>query len=123
MGDESYIRDLEEMAEWLVAEQLDLLAQVEAQLRAVHHTMRRVEKLRNAKHRRTGPQLSEDQRRAVLAGLAQELAELDAQVTTQGTCCHAMLVTVAKMQQRMAEIRQASAKAQEGTDAPQADLP
>lgn len=40
--------DLEQMAEWLALEQIDLLAQVEAQVRFVHHTMRRIEKLRAA---------------------------------------------------------------------------
>ena len=44
---------LEMDAEFLVLDQLDLLAQVEAQLRAVHHTMRR---MRNC----AGPTIASD---------------------------------------------------------------
>ena len=97
-------RELEEMAEWLALEQLDLLAQVEAQLRAVHHTMRGIEKLRGAK-KRIGPELSNGERGSVLQGLADEMAHLDEQLTTQAVCCHAMLATVMKMQKRVEAIK------------------
>ena len=50
MGNQPQRRVLEDMAEWLAVEQLDLLAQVEAQVRAVHHTMRSIEKLRGGRH-------------------------------------------------------------------------
>jgi hypothetical protein len=93
-------QELEALAEWLALEQLDLLAQVEAQLRAVHHTMRGIEKLRGAK-KRIGPELSNGERGSVLQGLADEMAHLDEQLTTQAGCCHAMLATVMKMQKRV----------------------
>ena len=53
------------MAEWLALEQLDLLAQVEAQVRSVHHTMRAIEKLRGGEHH-VGPELSNGERGTVL---------------------------------------------------------
>jgi hypothetical protein len=88
-------------AEFLVLEQLDLLAQVEAQLRAVHHTMRRIEKLRNPKHR-VGPELSDGVRSDTLAGLAAELEALESHLATQHSCCHEMLNTVERMRNRLA---------------------
>jgi ribosomal 50S subunit-associated protein YjgA (DUF615 family) len=91
-------------AEFLVLEQLDLLAQVEAQLRAVHHTMRRIEKLRAAKHR-VGPELSEGLRRETLHGLTAELEALDAQLATQHSCCHEMLHTVERMRHRLTSVK------------------
>lgn len=97
-------RRLEDLADWLAVEQLDLLAQVEAQLRAVHHTLRSIEKLRGGKHH-VGPQLSNGERSSVLGGLATEVAELDEQITAQAGCCHAMLATVQKMQKQMDEMK------------------
>lgn len=105
MGSQPTRRDLEEMAEWLALEQLDLLAQVEAQLRAVNHTMRAVEKLRGGEHH-VGPELSNGERTSVLGGLADEMGSIDEQITAQAACCHAMLDTVQNMQQRMDAIRQ-----------------
>jgi hypothetical protein len=53
-------------ADMLAVYQVDLLAQVERQVRAVHHTMRHIEKLRSARTR-VGPELSNGQRDEVLA--------------------------------------------------------
>jgi len=88
-------------AEFLVLEQLDLLAQVESQLRAVHHTMRRIEKLRTAKHR-VGPELSDGVRGDTLEGLSAELEALDSHLASQHSCCLHMLNTVDKMRNRLA---------------------
>ena len=93
------------MAEWLALEQLDLLAQVEAQLRSVHRTMRAIEKLRGGEHH-VGPELSNGERGTVLSRLADEVAVLEEQLSAQRGCCHAMLATVEKMQKRLAESRQ-----------------
>jgi hypothetical protein len=101
-------------AEFLVLEQLDLLAQVEAQLRAVHHTMRRIEKLRNPKQR-VGPELSDGVRGDMLAGLAAELEALDSNLATQHSCCHEMLSTVERMRNRLALAK--------GQTAPTRDMP
>ncbi len=98
-------RDLELMAEWLALEQLDLLAQVEAQLRSVHRTMRAIEKLRGGEHH-VGPELSNGERGTVLTGLADEVGVLEEQLSAQEGCCHAMMDTVDKMQKRLAESRQ-----------------
>jgi hypothetical protein len=91
-------------AEFLVLDQLDLLAQVEAQLRAVHHTMRRIEKLRGAKHR-VGPELPDKLRQDTLHGLTAELEALDAHFATQHECSRHMLTTVERMRQRLASVK------------------
>ncbi|MDQ3349616.1 MAG: hypothetical protein M3545_16845 [Acidobacteriota bacterium] len=97
-------RILEEMAERLALEQIDLLAQVEAQVRSVRHTMRRIEKLRAARHR-VGPELSGSERGTVLRALSGEVKELDEQLNTQASCCQAMATTVEKMQARSREMQ------------------
>ena len=91
-------------AEFLVLDQLDLLAQVEAQLRAVNHTMRAIEKLRGGKHR-VGPELSAGARADTLQQLDAELEELDAQLVTQHSSCQHMLQTVEKMRHRLASVK------------------
>jgi uncharacterized coiled-coil protein SlyX len=116
MADESRaagVRALEEDAELLVLDQLDMLAQVEAQLRAVHHTMRRIEKLRAAKHRRNTPEPSNGERSDALAGLAEELRALDEHLTQQHACGREMQVTVERMHQRLKGLRGAVARAPE----------
>jgi len=69
----------ESEAELLVNYQLDLIAQLESQLRAIHHTMRHLEKLRGAKHR-VGPNLSNLQRADTLLHLSEDLTGLDGQL-------------------------------------------
>jgi len=93
-------RRVEDLAEWLAADQLDLLAQVEAQLRAVHHTMRRIEQLRAPRSRAT-PTLSEKERGSVIRGLSDEITKLNDHLVTQAECCHNMLRTIGQMQQRL----------------------
>ena len=86
MGDDTFrasqIREFEMEAELLVAHQLDFLAQIESQLRAVHQTMRRIERLRNV-NSRVGPELSNGGREDVLAGLMRELNAVDEQLLVQ----------------------------------------
>lgn len=95
-------------AEFLVLDQLDLLAQVEAQLRAVHHTMRHIEKLRGGKHR-VGPELPDGLRQDTLHGLTAELEALDAHLATQHECSRHMLTTVERMRQRLALVKRGDA--------------
>jgi hypothetical protein len=113
---EQQVRDFEALAEWLVAEQLDLLAQVEAQLRAVHHTMRRIATLRNKEHRRGMDEPTDHQRKQALNGLTDEIQRLDDHVTTQVECCQAMLETVGKMQRRLRQMKQAGSIALDSAD-------
>jgi hypothetical protein len=101
------LQTLEHEAEILVLFQLDLLAQVEAQLRAVHHTMRRIEKLRAGKSR-VGPELSDGQRRDTLDGLRLELEALDAHLLSQHQCCLDMHGIVEKMQAVLGGIKRAA---------------
>jgi hypothetical protein len=98
------IQTLEKEAELLVVHQLDLLAQIEAQLRAVHHAMRRIERLRNAKLR-VGVELSNGQRRTTLTELSSDIAELDKQLTEEHDCCRLMQATIKKMQQRLSALK------------------
>ena len=70
------LEGFEREAEALAVYQLDLLAQLERQLRAVHHTMRHIEKLRSVKHR-IGTELSDNERGDELVTLSREIAELE----------------------------------------------
>jgi len=83
---------------------LDLLAQVEQQLRAVHHTMRHIEKLRQAKNR-VGPELSNGQRETTLTHLGEEVDALDGQLNAEHACCTEMRDIIAKMQGHVREMR------------------
>ena len=111
---EEHVRHFEGLAEWLVAQQLDLLAQLEAQLRAVHHAMRRISTLRSKEHRRDTHEPTDRERKRALNGLAGEVEGLDEHVNAQAECCQAMLQTVAKMQQRLSEMKQSGLVTFEG---------
>jgi hypothetical protein len=102
------LRAFEREAELLVAHQLDLLAQIEAQLRAVHHTMRRIERLRGDKLR-VGTELSNGERRTLLSGLSEELAALETQLTIEHQCCGDMQATINHMQQRLRDLKEIGA--------------
>jgi hypothetical protein len=96
---------LEQDAEMLAVYQLDLLAQLERQLRAVHLTMRHIEKLRSVKNR-VGPELSNGRRESELTQLDVEVGALDAELAIQHGCCIDMHDTIAKMQARVTDLRQ-----------------
>ena len=116
---------VERDAELLVVEQLDLLAQVEAQVRAVHHTMRRIEKLRGAKYR-VGPELSNGQRQEMLQGLLDELHALETHLRLQHECGREMQATVEKMQRRLMDLKSAAeqtARAVEGASSDEGEPP
>ena len=106
---------VEREAEYLVAWQLDLLAQLEHQLRAVHHTMRQIERLRTAKAR-VGDELSNGQKIDTLDHLTEELGAIDDELRTQHESCQLMLGTVEKMRGRLREIRSGAGGA--ATDRP-----
>jgi hypothetical protein len=95
---------VEKEAEYLVVHQLDLLAQLERQLRAVHLTMRQIEKLRSPEYR-VGNELSNGQKLDTLDYLTKELAAIDQELETQHESCQSMLATVEKMRQRLRQIR------------------
>jgi hypothetical protein len=113
MADEVSRRNIlhafESDAEWLAVEQLDLIAQIEAQLRLVRQTMRQIEKLRTAQHR-VGPEPSNAQRGDILKILTDELGTLNEQLGVQGATCRDMLATVEKMQRRLVEMVLAAKK-------------
>src|SRR5437867_6187205 len=90
------IHKFEQDAEKLVVYQLDLLAQLERQLRAVHHTMRHIEKLRSTQHR-VGPELSNGRRGGELESLSDEIAQLDVHFRAEHECCTEMQITIAHM--------------------------
>ena len=100
----SEIVDFEDDAEVLFVQHLDLLAQLEAQLRAVHHTMRRIERLRGGS-RHVGPKLTNGERESILLGLAKEIDELDRHVGIEHDCCRAMHTTIGEMQQRVSTLK------------------
>lgn len=98
---------LEQDAEMLAVYQLDLLADVERQLRAAHQTMRHIEKLRGLKHR-IGPELSNGQRENTLTSLDQEISALESHLEIEHSCCADMHATITKMRDRMAELRRST---------------
>jgi hypothetical protein len=95
-------------AEWLFVHHLDLLAQIEAHLRAVHHTMRRIERLRGPKLR-VGAEPTNGERGTVLKGLSEEIAQLDAQVSEQRQCCNEMQATITDMEQYLQDLKRVAA--------------
>lgn len=98
------LAQLEQQAEVLSTYQIDLLAELERQIRAVHHTMRHIEELRTATLR-VGPELTNGQRTDTLANLMEEVVALDSHVATQHQCCDDMLALITKMQERTATLR------------------
>jgi len=95
---------LERFAEQLTAHQVELIAQIEGHLRAVHHTMRRIETLRTVRQR-VGRELSNGERRDVLARLADEVAAIERQLETEEDTCRAMHVIIRRMQEGMGDLR------------------
>ena len=108
----STIVGFEDDAEVLFVQHLDLLAQLEEQLRAVHHTMRRIERLRGGS-RRVGPELTNGERESILRGLAKEIDELDRHVAIEHDCCRAMHMTIGEMQQRVTTLKRLAGRLHE----------
>ena len=100
---------LEDDAEMLAVCQLDLLAQVEQQLRAIHSTMRHIEKLRRPEHR-VGPELSDASRTTTLASLDSDIAAVEAQLGLESACCTDMHLTIEKMRHCVTTLRRRSSE-------------
>jgi hypothetical protein len=98
------LRDLEGLAEHLNAHQVELIAQIERHLRAVHHTMLRIGTLRDARHR-VGPELLNGDRRAALTGLADEIGAIEDQLELQEDTCREMHAIVMRMQEGASDLR------------------
>lgn len=109
-----HLAAFEDHAERMILHQLDLLAQVEEQLRGVHHVMRGLERLRSGKQR-VGPEPSNGERGDVLGHLSRELAALDRHVATQSESVHGMQGLIAQMQERLADLKR-TAMQLEGRD-------
>ena len=106
------IKAFEAEAEKIVVHQLDLVAQLEAQLRAVHHTMRAIEKMRAARYR-VGRELSNGERATTLTMLAGEIQAIDEELRVQHQSCLDMQRSIREMQARLAALRkEAAAEAQ-----------
>jgi chromosome condensin MukBEF ATPase and DNA-binding subunit MukB len=90
--------------EMLAACQLDLLAQLERQLRAVHHAMQHIDKLRNFAHR-AEPALTVEARHSMLTRVDEAIEALDSQLQVEHSCCSHMRDTIIKMQARVADLR------------------
>ena len=104
------VKAFEAEAEKIVVHQLDLVAQLEAQLRAVHHTMRAIEKLRTARYR-IGPELSNGERGSTLTTLAAEIRAIDEELRVQHESCLDMRRSIREMQARLTALRQVAAPA------------
>jgi capsule polysaccharide export protein KpsE/RkpR len=99
---------IDQGAEFLVLYQLDLLAQVEQQVRSVHHMLRRIERLRSGKHR-VGADLTNNQRTETLAALGDELNSLDVHLLLQHDVCRDMRDTINAMKARVESLRRHTA--------------
>jgi hypothetical protein len=100
---------LEGAAEVLVVHQIDLLSQLEAQLRAVHKTMRCIETLRSDKLR-VGPELHNGERATKLRTLASELTAIDRELQVQHESCADMLRLITQMQQQLSALQTLAAQ-------------
>src|SRR5688572_1206226 len=95
---------------------------MERQLRAVHRTMRQIEKLRSAKTH-GGIEPSNNRKADALDHLTAELSVIDQELNTQHESCRLMLATVEKMRERLRAVRQpsvASADTPESSEPPPA---
>jgi hypothetical protein len=102
------IKAFEVEAEKIVVHQLDLVAQLEAQLRAVHHTMRAIEKMRTARYR-VGRELSNGERSTTLTTLAGEIQAIDEELHVQHQSCLDMQRSIREMQARLTALRKVAA--------------
>ena len=96
-------------AETVVVHQLDLVAQLEAQLRAVHHTMRAIEKLRSARHR-IGRDLSNAERGSTLTTLSDEIRAIDAELHIQHQSCLDVQRSIRHMHALLKALREGAAR-------------
>lgn len=103
------IKAFEADAEKIVVHQLDLVAQLEAQLRAVHHTMRAIEKMRAARYR-VGRELRNGERGTTLTTLAGEIQAIDEELRVQHQSCLDMQRSICEMQARLTELRHAATR-------------
>jgi hypothetical protein len=109
MVDRTSRQALESEAEILVASQLDLLAQIEAQLRAVHHLMRHIEPLRPRSAGQPSEPISNGHRADSLSGLSSELDAIEHQLSVQLECCEDMQATIGRMRRRLPALKKAAA--------------
>jgi DNA-directed RNA polymerase subunit N (RpoN/RPB10) len=109
------ILEFEDDAEILFVQHLDLLVQLEAQLRAAHHTMRRIERLRGGS-RHVGPELANSERETILIGLAKEVEELDSHIGVEHDCCREMHMTIVEMQQRVKTLKRLASRLHEARE-------
>ena len=94
----------EQDAELLTAEQFDLLAQIELQLRTIRHTMKHIERLRAARHR-VGRELTDGEREHVLTELSSDVSALEEQLDLARQCCGDMHATIERMRERVTALR------------------
>jgi phosphoglycerate-specific signal transduction histidine kinase len=98
------MRAFEDEAELIFVHTLDLMAQLEAQLRAVRHTLLSTDKLRAVKHR-VGPLLTNGQRDATLVILSDEIAAVDKELFVQHQSCLDMQRSIRAMQARLQALK------------------
>jgi hypothetical protein len=107
------LADLEGCAEQLTERHDALIAQIESQLRAVHHTLHRIGTLRSARHR-VGPELSDSARHTAVAGLTDEIIAIEAHLEEQEDTCRAMHAMIRKMYEGVSDLRLLAARLKSG---------
>ena len=79
--------------------------ELEAQIRAVHHTMRCIETVRSPRFR-VGPELTAADRSAALTRLSNELNSIDRELRVQHRSCEDMQDAIRKIQATLDAVRE-----------------
>jgi hypothetical protein len=102
--DSDHLHSFEKQAEVLVVHQLDLLAQLENQMRAVRKTLTQIETLRGAKYR-AGGELTNGERGDVLRTLSAQLTGIDSELQTQHESCVEMQRCIQEMRSSLGSFK------------------
>lgn len=98
------IAAVEKTAEVLSVHQIDLLSQLESQLRAARHTIVAVNRLRDKAHR-VGPEPTNGQRSDMLIALSDEVTAIDQNLLVQHQTCLDQQRLIREMQARLTALK------------------
>lgn len=91
---------IEKAAELLSVHQMDLLSQLESQLRAARHTIIAINRLRDKTHRE-GPEPTNGERSQILIDLSDEISDIDRNLLVQHQTCLDQQRLIREMQARL----------------------
>ena len=100
----SSLASIEQAAEMLSVHQMDLLSQLEAQLRSARHTIHAVNRLRDKTHR-VGAEPTNGERTHILIQLSDEISEIDKNLLIQHQTCLDQQRLIREMQARLTALK------------------